>query len=134
LLVCNGNETLNELWYNVIVLNDAAKAASAEGETAAAEGESIDGVQVYPNPFNPNTLFRFTIPGPAGALAPVKLQLFNLSGQIVRTLVDEDLPKGIHQRRWNGNNDAGYRVASGVYLYRLQVGERVYHGRVQMIK
>ncbi|MGH7597355.1 MAG: FlgD immunoglobulin-like domain containing protein, partial [bacterium] len=72
----------------------------------------------------------FNVPRPS----EVKLHIFNLNGQLVRTLVSDDLPQGVHQRRWNGRNNAGYPIASGVYLYRLQVGEKVYNGRVQMIK
>ncbi len=131
LLVCKGNETRDELWFNLINLNGASKASGEERVVATVrDEESFDGVQAYPNPFNPHTFFRFKIP----KASPVKLHIFNLSGQLVRTLVDDDLPQGVHQRRWNGRNYAGYSVASGVYLYRLQVGEKVYNGRVQMIK
>jgi len=131
LLVCYGNDTRDELWYNLINLNEASKAQRHEraGGKSAAD-ENFEGVQVYPNPFNPDTFFRFKL----RKNASVKLRIFNLSGQLVRALIDEQLPKGIHQRRWNGRNHAGQRVASGLYLYRLQVGERVFNGRVQMIK
>jgi hypothetical protein len=131
LLICNGNETRNELWYNFIDLNSISKTATAapEEKKSAAE-EDFAGVKVFPNPFNPETTFRFK----ARESAPVKLQIFNLNGQLVRTLIDDELPAGVHQRRWNGRSNAGYRVASGVYLYRLQVGEKATNGRVQMLK
>jgi hypothetical protein len=131
LLVCNGNETRGELWFNLINLNSASKATGDERVAATIEDEeNFEGVQAYPNPFNPDTFFRFKVP----KAAPVKLHIFNLSGQLVRTLVNDDLPPGVHHRRWNGRNNAGYPIASGIYLYRLQVGEKVYNGRVQMIK
>lgn len=131
LLVCTGNVTRDELWFNLINLNGASKATSEESVAATVEdAEDFDGVQAYPNPFNPDTFFRFKVPRPS----EVKLHIFNLSGQLVRTLVNDDLPQGVHQRRWNGRNNAGYPIASGVYLYRLQMGEKVYNGRVQMIK
>ena len=131
LLVCTGNLTRDEVWYNLINLNGTPKAASDEPAAATVDAkENFEGVQTYPNPFNPDTFFRFKVSRPSG----VKLQIFNLSGQLVRTLVNDDLPQGAHQRRWNGQDNAGYRVASGVYLYRLQVGGKVYNGRVQMIK
>jgi hypothetical protein len=130
LLVCIGNDTRNELWYKIINLEATAKASRAPAAAATAQEESFDGVKIFPNPFNPETNFRFKVP----EQAPIKLQIFNLNGQLVRTLIDETLPSGIHQRRWNGHNSAGHRVASGIYLYRLQIGGKVMRGRVQMIK
>jgi hypothetical protein len=131
LLVCNSNETRNELWYTLIDLNGTAKARAGElAEARAEDSEAFEGVKVYPNPFNPETFFRFHL----SKDTPVRLQIFNLSGQLVRELVDGELPPGVHQRRWNGRSNAGQRVASGVYLYRLQMGEQVFKGRLQMIK
>jgi len=138
LLICNGNETRNELWYRLLDLGPTAAGSAAKANPAAtrlgganpAADKNFEGVTVFPNPFNPETTFRFNLPDNL----PVKLQVFNLTGQLVRTLVDGELPKGAHQRRWNGLNDAGRRAASGVYLYRLHVGEKVFRGKVRMIK
>ncbi len=129
LMVCNGNETRDELWYNLIVLGGLPK-PPAEAPAAAATEEDFDGVQTFPNPFNPQTSFRFKVK----AHTPVKLQIFNLTGQLVRTLVDADLEPGVHVRRWNGRSQDGRQAASGVYLYRLQVGKQLMTGRVQMLK
>jgi hypothetical protein len=137
LLVCNSNETRNELWHNFIRLNGASKASTAAPISAtAAEEENLEGVQVYPNPFNPETAFRFKVNGNslAGAFEPVKLQIFNINGQLVRTLIAGELSQGIHQQRWDGRSNQGYRVASGIYLYRLQIGTKIMCGRIQMIK
>ncbi|GAB4368273.1 MAG: hypothetical protein Kow0042_09350 [Calditrichia bacterium] len=82
----------------------------------------------YPNPFNPATNLRFQIPQrgrsdfPKGAGAYVKLQIFDLTGRKVQTLVNTELPPGTYTVQWEGTNDAGQPVASGVYVYRLQVG------------
>ncbi|MDZ7360651.1 MAG: T9SS type A sorting domain-containing protein [candidate division KSB1 bacterium] len=131
LLICNGNQTRNELWYRLLNLSGTAKANPAAALAAnSVVDENLEGVAVFPNPFNPQTTFRFHV---AGHLS-VKLQIFNLAGQLVRTLVDGDLPKGMHQRRWNGQSDAGQRVASGLYFYRLQIGEKMFRGKVRMIK
>jgi hypothetical protein len=131
LLVCQADQTRDEVWYNLITLGGAVKAG---GEQAAAPNSSADenfeGVQVYPNPFNPTTSFRFKV----NSTGPVKLQIFNLAGQLVRTLVDGELPPGVHQRRWNGRNQNGYAVASGLYFYRLQIGQKVWRGQIEMIK
>jgi len=131
LMVCNGNDTRDELWYNLIPLGGAPKMQEAASTGAAAPAEEdFDGVQVNPNPFNPQTSFRFKVKEPA----PVKLQIFNLTGQLVRTIIDEQLAPGIHQRRWNGRNQNGRPAASGVYFYRLQIGPKIFNGRIQMVK
>ncbi|MBN1997688.1 T9SS type A sorting domain-containing protein, partial [candidate division KSB1 bacterium] len=73
--------------------------------------------QNYPNPFNPSTTIKFTVPAPAH----VKLEVFNVNGQHVRTLVDETQTAGIHTVEWNGLTDTGECVSSGMYFYRLSV-------------
>ncbi len=79
--------------------------------------------QNYPNPFNPETNLRFQIPqwGRSGR-GFVKLQIFDLQGRIVRTLVNKKLAPGSYNIRWDGKDDNGAQVASGVYFYRLTAG------------
>ena len=74
--------------------------------------------QNYPNPFNPSTVIPYELP----AAARVRLEVFNLLGQRVATLVDEERPAGSHSARWDGTDSAGRAVGAGVYLYRLQGG------------
>ncbi len=69
----------------------------------------------YPNPFNPETTISFGLQK-AGA---VRITLFNLKGQIVRTLVDANLNAGNHRVVWNGTDNNGRKVTSGLYLYRM---------------
>jgi len=75
--------------------------------------------QNYPNPFNPETIIKYQLASPA----VVSLKIYNLRGQEVRTLVDAFQNSGNHEIRWDGRDDFGNAVASGVYLYRLQAGE-----------
>ncbi|MDD4224085.1 MAG: C25 family cysteine peptidase [Candidatus Cloacimonetes bacterium] len=84
----------------------------------------------YPNPFNPTTTIRFELP----AAAPVRLDVFNLRGQKVRSLVDSELPAGAHSAVWNGQDDRGNPVSSGVYLYRLNNGERDLTRKMMLMK
>jgi hypothetical protein len=130
LLVCQANQTRDEVWYNLITLGEAAKPGDGQAAALKQLEENFEGVQVYPNPFNPNTSFRFKV----HTTGPVKLQIFNLNGQLVNTLFDGELPPGVHQKPWNGRNQRGYAVASGVYWYRLQIGQKIWNGRIQMIK
>jgi len=73
----------------------------------------------YPNPFNPETRISYFIP----RVSHVKLQIFNILGHKIRTLVDEDQAAGRKGVLWDGRDDQGEQVASGVYLYRLQAGD-----------
>ncbi len=75
--------------------------------------------QNYPNPFNPETTIRYQI----GKRSPVRLEIYNLVGQRVRTLVHTTLEAGSYAARWDGRNDEGVSAASGVYMYRLRAGE-----------
>jgi minor extracellular serine protease Vpr len=68
-----------------------------------------------PNPFNPVTTIGFGTEKPGR----VSLRIYNAQGRLVRTLVDEVLPAGQYQKRWDGKNDAGQTAASGVYFYEL---------------
>jgi hypothetical protein len=75
--------------------------------------------QNFPNPFNPSTLIRYELP--AGRHV-VHLEVFNTLGEKIRTLVHEQQSAGSHQVQWDGRDDAGRQLASGIYVYRLQAG------------
>jgi hypothetical protein len=72
--------------------------------------------QNYPNPFNPETTITFYLPRNTPAL----LQIFNTEGQLIKTLINAKQPAGYHRISWDGTNEAGQRVSSGIYFYRLQ--------------
>ncbi len=77
--------------------------------------------QNYPNPFNSYTTLRYQLKQ-AGL---VRLDIFDLAGQRVRTLIHESHEPGFYQAQWDGNNNRGANVSSGMYLARLQVGDFV---------
>lgn len=77
-------------------------------------------VAAAPNPFNPSTTLVFEVASPAAA----RLEILDVRGRRVATLVDAALGAGRHTRVWNGRDDAGRPVASGVYVARLEVGAR----------
>lgn len=74
-----------------------------------------------PNPFNPETTILFAVKNPEH----VRLEIFNIRGQIVRVLVDSDMPSGHHNVVWNGRDDNGKPVSSGVYYYRMRAGSYI---------
>ena len=81
-----------------------------------APGASTSLAQNAPNLFNPSTLIRFELASPG----PVELAVFDVRGHRIRTLVSDLMPAGSHALRWDGNDDSGRPVASGVFLYRLE--------------
>jgi flagellar hook assembly protein FlgD len=70
----------------------------------------------FPNPFNPVTNIRYSLKE-AGR---VKLNIYNLKGQLVKQLLDTEVSAGDHQVVWDGKDDRGNSVASGIYFYRMQ--------------
>jgi hypothetical protein len=77
--------------------------------------------QNFPNPFNPATTIRFEVP--AGWNTPLTLQIFNLQGQLVKTLIDDvKLSPGTHGVVWDGKDSAGKQMSSGIYFSRLTSG------------
>ncbi|MBC8416006.1 MAG: T9SS type A sorting domain-containing protein, partial [Candidatus Cloacimonetes bacterium] len=69
----------------------------------------------YPNPFNPETTISFSIPEDS----KVELSIYNIRGQKVKTLIDDQLKKGFHEILWNSEDNNGKLVATGVYFYKL---------------
>ncbi len=86
--------------------------------------------QNHPNPFNPTTRISFAIP----EAEHVSLQIFNVDGRKVKTLVDGDLAAGEHTYEWDSTDDSGHRVATGIYLYRLTAGDVTATKKMTLIK
>ncbi len=77
-------------------------------------------LQNRPNPFNPSTIIRYVVPGPAPA--DVVLRVYDVQGRVVATLVSRRADPGYHDVRWDGRDDRGRRVSSGIYFYRAEIG------------
>ncbi len=86
--------------------------------------------QSYPNPFNPVTTIAFMLP----ASGPVSLKIYNAAGQLVKTLADEDKVAGQYELTWNGTNDRGEALSSGIYLAVLNAGRQELTRKMTMIK
>lgn len=79
--------------------------------------------QNYPNPFNPMTVIEFAVPETGDGGIEVTLQIYNIRGGRVRTLIDGPKPGGIYTVSWDGRDDRGNRLATGVYLYSIKAGD-----------
>jgi hypothetical protein len=89
--------------------------------------------QNYPNPFNPSTTIRYDIPSDSDSV-PVRLLVYDLRGRLIRTLVDEDRVPGRSQVHWDGRDNRGKSVSSGVYLYRIEAGDYFYTRKMIVVR
>jgi hypothetical protein len=103
-------ETLFRVWGSWAITTDA-------GETALPAAPAIE--SIHPNPFNPATTIVFNADGQT----PVRLEVFDVAGRLVRVLVDEMLHEGRHEAAWNGMDGRGIQVSSGTYFCRYTNGD-----------
>jgi len=90
--------------------------------------------QNYPNPFNPVTTISYVITGAGPRYDRTRLEIFNVAGQKVRTLVDRDEIPGEYTVLWDGRDQAGREVSSGIYFYRLVRGEQEQSKKMLLLK
>jgi hypothetical protein len=86
--------------------------------------------QNYPNPFNPSTLINYALP----KSSLVTIKIYNILGQEVKTLVNSQLQAGNYTAQWNGDNNFGRTVASGVYIYQVKAGQFVKTMKMMLLK
>jgi hypothetical protein len=89
--------------------------------------------QNYPNPFNPVAVIEFTI-GSDHPGSHITLKIYNIAGQLVKTLVDEEKTPGTYSVTWDGKNNSNEEVASGVYFYELKSNNLRESKRMVLIK
>jgi hypothetical protein len=101
--------------YNV-VLEASAGSETIELPTATGRNPRNDLMQNYPNPFNPQTSIAYSTEN----RGRVRLGVYGVAGQLVRILVDQVKPEGSYSVEWDGRDDGGHLVSSGVYFYTIQ--------------
>jgi hypothetical protein len=106
---------LRQARSSLLVFGLEKQTESAAAETSPATYALF---QNHPNPFNPSTEIRFQLPEADWVI----VRIFNALGQEIRRLEDKQYEAGLYSIRWDGKDDAGNAVASGVYLYQLQAG------------
>ena len=84
----------------------------------------------YPNPFNPETEIKFSMADPG----VVSLNIYNLKGQLVKTLVRGELDKGVHSVKWDGTDNFGKKTTSGIYFYKMTNGRYTSTKKMIMLK
>ncbi|NOY57730.1 MAG: T9SS type A sorting domain-containing protein, partial [Calditrichaeota bacterium] len=111
---------------------DRSGAITEHGPVSAALAlpDKLSLAQNYPNPFNPTTTITFELP----QSQQVRLVIYNLSGQIIRTLVNETVRAGVHKVVWTATAENGATVPSGIYYYRLTAGDKVFTKKLLLLK
>ncbi|MFC1508289.1 SBBP repeat-containing protein [Candidatus Omnitrophota bacterium] len=107
-----------------------AKRVASQEKTEIPETFSLS--QNSPNPFNPITTIEYTIP--SGNSVYVRLNIYDLRGALVRTLVDHASSPGIHTVVWDGTDETGNNVSTGVYFYQLRAGEFIQTKKMLFMK
>lgn len=120
----NGTDLPAEIFYreNAVWVAQAADLTHAPRKFALRQN--------YPNPFNPTTSIRFELPQECN----LQLVIYNLRGQAIRTLAEGKRKAGYYDIIWEGRDQSGEQVASGVYLVRLQAGSFVKVIKMSLIK
>ncbi len=125
-------DAVSETVYNVSetmqFVADASRGTLRDPVVLTASSRKDDGIptayrleQNHPNPFNPTTTIRFDMPEPGH----VTLVIYNVAGQLIQRVVDQDYPAGSHSVPWNGRTTSGGEAASGVYFYHIKAGSFV---------
>lgn len=96
-----------------MLLNKLFESGSPEAQASVPQTFGLS--QNYPNPFNPVTTITYQLP----VAGKVRLEIYNILGQKVKTLVDAQQPAEYYTLQWDGRNDHGRQVGSGMYIYRL---------------
>ncbi len=119
---------------NAVVSNEQGVSVKIEFGNMSASTvpvpESYALHQNYPNPFNPLTTIRYDLP----EMSHVFIQIYNMLGQKVRTLVDKKQFAGEYQVQWNARNDQGQMLSSGIYFMQFRAGDFVRHQKVTLLK
>jgi hypothetical protein len=114
----------------LVALTDDLTAVAAEGAASGPQGALQPQIKAYPNPFNPRTRINFYNPGESFA----DLKIYNVRGELIRTLAPSICAAGWGQATWDGTNASGHRVAAGIYYCVIQTPARRAMARLTLIR
>lgn len=112
---------------DIVIYMDNLWVDNADEETVSTPKLQINN---YPNPFNPSTTISFSLP----QKEDVSVKVYNIRGQLVRSLVDENMLAGKHNIMWHGKDSSGKKVGSGVYFYKIKTKTKSRVGKMLLLK
>jgi len=121
--VNNASDQANKVWLNSLPI-------SINLFDLPELPTEFDLSQNYPNPFNPETTIKYQLPESNNVI----LNIYNLRGQLVKTLINENQDVGYYNITWNGTDNHNREIASGIYFYRLSAGDYVETKKMLMLK
>ena len=125
--LASGSAPLNNI---DLMIRCVISGVSGIGEDGAELPKVLALRENYPNPFNPTTAIEFDLPDDQRAT----LEVFNILGERVTSLIDDDMNAGTYRIIWEGRDDFGREMPSGIYLYRLKAGDTTISKRMIMLK
>jgi len=123
-MVCGGRDG------SLICISGGEAASSSNENSIPPSNAVVELFGNFPNPFNPETAINFNLQDEA----EVSIKVFNVKGQLIRTLLNERLSSSYHSVIWNGKDDNDSSVASGVYMYQLKANETVLNRKCILLK
>jgi hypothetical protein len=126
----HGGTFYNDIWS----LNNLSPTTTVENNSGGETPATFRLRGNYPNPFSVNRNSETTFAFEAPISARVSLQIYNVHGQLIKSLFDETVVAGRHQITWNGVNDFGVKVASGIYFYVLRTGAASISGKMALVE
>jgi hypothetical protein len=121
----NGVNIYPQVGESQFTLAVAYSALSSGGESTLPKGFALH--QAYPNPFNPSTTISFDVPVDASHIS--QLQVFNINGQLVETLINKPMEPGTHRIQWSPKT-----LASGLYIIQLKAGNKTFNQKITFVK
>ncbi len=107
------------------------------GITSIEDGQKLSHIvksfkllQNYPNPFNPSTTIQYEIPKDG----EVEIGIYDLTGRLIKTIVNQNQQAGAHSAVWNGQTESDSKVASGIYMYTVKYGNTLSSKKMLLIK
>lgn len=129
-------DNFESAWSDTFFCNvrNGLQVSSVEGSALGDIPKDFKLEPNYPNPFNPSTTIQYAIPRTETGSVRVVIDLFNTSGQRIRSLVDAQQQPGWYSVVWDGRDDHGRVVGSGVYFYRIRAGEFIRTRKLTLLK
>ena len=124
---CEGN-TPADLYEECVGVDCDCEGNLSINESLIPQGYTLS--QNYPNPFNPITYIQYSVP----QFDFVTIEIINISGQIIKTIVQSSHQPGNYEIMWNGTNQNGISVPSGIYFYKLDVAEFISVKKLVLLK